>query len=404
MLGVANAQNITVFDFDGVTPIFTNGGGDTFVSGVNPLSDAVNSSANVGKYTKNAQYANSATTANIDSRIYSSYEVSIYSPNTKTGHVQIQLKDSADKQLDWYDQTVTDSTKWIKFTHNLNCTGKVAKVIVNFNYGTAQKGTLADTVYIDNLVFTKSLLATLYSETFSASWSQWGSWTGAPSTKAGSWFGGVNLETNGDANVTLDRWWNAYEHTLKLSQTDSAVTIPNINVAGFDSLKLSFEVTRGGGSALPIVAVKVGAGDWVSVTTLASDAWWGFSGNAQVDLLKDAGGNPINNVSTISLKFSNSPGADIYYDNVKILGKVHSGITTSLTGASKEVFSVYPNPATNYILTPNAQKVSISDLNGRIVSEAFNAEKVDVSSLANGAYIVKVNIDNATKVGKLIKR
>jgi len=38
------------------------------------------------------------------------------------------------------------------------------------------------------------------------------------------------------------------------------------------------------------------------------------------------------------------------------------------------------------------------------VKEVFNTEKVDVSTLAKGAYIVKVNVDGATKVGKLIKQ
>jgi len=50
------------------------------------------------------------------------------------------------------------------------------------------------------------------------------------------------------------------------------------------------------------------------------------------------------------------------------------------------------------------KKVSIVDLNGRIVNETLNAEKVDVSSLANGAYIVKVKTNGITKIGKLIKQ
>jgi hypothetical protein len=94
---------------------------------------------------------------------------------------------------------------------------------------------------------------------------------------------------------------------------------------------------------------------------------------------------------------------DVYYfDEIKL------SATSSLpaTGLSAEIsakFSVYPNPATNYILTQNAQKVTILDLNGRVVKEAINTEKVDIRSLANGAYIVKIKIDNATKIGKFIK-
>jgi hypothetical protein len=324
----------TVFNFDGVTPTFTYAWwGDTFQSIANPLSDAVNSSANVGKYTHNNQWdnGNTATSVDIDPRVYNSYEICVYSPSSTTGKVQVKCMDASNNQLDWYEQTITTAGSWIKLTHNLNFTRKIAKIQLFFNNGSAATGggSVNDIVYFDNLVFKKSASTffTLYSESFWANWSQYGSWSGAPTTKAGQWFGGVDLQTVGDATINLDRWWNAYEHTLKLSQTDADVIIPNINVIGFDSLKLSFEVTRGGATALPVVAVKVGTGDWVSVTTSNTDSNWGFSGNAQVDLLKDAGGNPISNVSTISIRLSASPGADIYYDNVKVLGKLHYQFT-----------------------------------------------------------------------------
>ena len=94
-----------------------------------------------------------------------------------------------------------------------------------------------------------------------------------------------------------------------------------------------------------------------------------------------------------------SPASTVYYDNLVFKKATVAGL--AITG--DQVFSVYPNPATNYILTKNAQKVTILDLNGRLVKEAFNTEKVDVSSLAKGAYIVKAQIENTTKIGKLIK-
>ena len=50
-----------------------------------------------------------------------------------------------------------------------------------------------------------------------------------------------------------------------------------------------------------------------------------------------------------------------------------------------------------------AQDITIADLTGRIDKEAYNTKKNDVSSLAKGAYIVKVKINKTTKIGKLIK-
>jgi len=247
-----------------------------------------------------------------------------------------------------------------------------------------------------------SIPTTVYYENFNTSWTaNWTNdpWSGAPSTVAGKWFGGVDLQTTGDATMNLEQWWGSNGHILKINTTDASVLIPNINVTGFDSLKLSVDIRD---AAQPIIDVMVGNGAWVSVATTAITETWNWA--TQVILLKDAGGNPISNISAISLRFSPLSASNAVYDNVKILGKVHSsGVTTSLSGASKDVFSVYPNPATNYIMTKNAQKVTILDLNGRLVKEALNSEKVDVSSLAKGAYIVKVDVAGSTKVGKLIK-
>lgn len=92
---------------------------------------------------------------------------------------------------------------------------------------------------------------------------------------------------------------------------------------------------------------------------------------------------------------------DVYYfDDIK---QSASLISTGLSAKSNAKFSVYPNPAQNYILTPNAQKVTVLDLNGQIVKESVNVERVDISLLAKGSYIVKIKADNETKVGKLVK-
>lgn len=92
---------------------------------------------------------------------------------------------------------------------------------------------------------------------------------------------------------------------------------------------------------------------------------------------------------------------DVYYfDDIK---QSASLISTGLTAESNAKFSVYPNPAQNYILTPNAQKVTVLDLNGRIVKQSINVERLDISSLAKGSYIVKMQVNNDTKIGKLIK-
>ncbi|MDP4269204.1 MAG: T9SS type A sorting domain-containing protein, partial [Bacteroidota bacterium] len=387
----------------------------TFVPNANPLSDAVNSSANVGKLTHNGGYTNGNSTAvDIDSKVYSSYEVSVYSPNTTKGKVQIQLKDASGNQLDWYEQAVTDSTKWIKYTRNLVCTSKITAVTVFFNNGTNSTGTAKDTVYLDNIVFKKSTFNTLYGESFAASWSPWGSWSGAPSTKAGSWFGKVNLQTTGDANINLDQWWGDHGHVLKITPTDAVVIIPDINVAGFDSLKLSADMSwpwslteqnagyysASDADKSPLIDVRIGAGDWVPAPTSAIGQNWA----TPVILLKDVSGNPISNVNTISIRLSQTPLFTAVYDNVKILGKVHNGVPTSIEAGKPNVLSIYPNPATTYIVIPASAKASIFNLSGEMVKSAENCEKVDVSSLPKGVYLVKMTVGNSTTQSKFVKK
>jgi len=112
-------------------------------------------------------------------------------------------------------------------------------------------------------------------------------------------------------------------------------------------------------------------------------------------------GGALSGVNTINLRMSYKSGTEFWIDDLWLSGR---SVNSSVSAAKSEVFAVYPNPATNYILTPNAQKVTIADLNGRIVKEVVNAAKVDVSSLANGVYIVKVKNGDTTEIGKLIKK
>ncbi|MDD4970356.1 MAG: T9SS type A sorting domain-containing protein [Paludibacter sp.] len=117
----------------------------------------------------------------------------------------------------------------------------------------------------------------------------------------------------------------------------------------------------------------------------------------------DIDGSPLPDyVKKVNFRMSFGAGCNSWVDDMWF-----AGTPTNINGVftpKSEAFNVYPNPTSKYITTPNAQKVSITDLNGRLVKEVFNTEKVDVSTLAKGAYIVKVNVDGSTKVGKLIKQ
>lgn len=77
-------------------------------------------------------------------------------------------------------------------------------------------------------------------------------------------------------------------------------------------------------------------------------------------------------------------------------------VVTSVNNARKAAeVAIYPNPATDYIniVSPEKIDVQIMSIDGRTVSRQSNATKVNVSSLAEGNYILKI----LNKEGAVIK-
>ena len=60
---------------------------------------------------------------------------------------------------------------------------------------------------------------------------------------------------------------------------------------------------------------------------------------------------------------------------------------TDLTEQSKEMLSVYPNPAKDFIRINTQEEAQIYDLNGKTVLKG--SERINVSSLPNGMYFIK---------------
>lgn len=325
MFNVANAQDITVFDFDGTTPVFSSWS-DSFVSVANPVSDGVNGSVNVGKYTHNNMWSEITIdlATPIDSRIYTSFQFKVYSP--AAGRLIVGCKNTTNSvttTLSEYNTVQSVTAGWTTITQNITTLKPITKIFFSFQLGTAPAGDATDVIYLDDLRFIKATVPVLYFENFEADLAWDASSTVTPSTKAGKWNGGVDLETAGDADITLEQSWSSHDRVLRLTPTDVAVIIPNINVAGFDNLKLSLDIHDE--SEKPIIDVKVGNGDWVSVATPSQS--WSWTWKNFVLSLKDATENPISNVSTISLRFSPPAANSLIYDNIKILGNVHCEFT-----------------------------------------------------------------------------
>lgn len=318
------------------------------------------------------------------------------------------IQASVDGGTSWVTlNTVASGSYWNKSTKSIDLPAATSTISLRLNPNAV------NAVIFDNIKITEKP-TTLYSENFEADYVMSNTtYTIVPTSKAGTWIGGKDLVTTGDATIQLrgdGGGWISHGYCLQMNSatgTPSApVTISGIDITGYDNLNLSFEVqwlywttgenvfgTNPDSEKSPGIEIQNGTGAWTALTT-------SVIGNFATQTLTLPA---VDNTLPLNIRISPSMRYSYIINDLLLTGKA-VGPTTNAIQLSDNSFKVYPNPATNYILTKNAQKVTIADLNGRLVKEAFNAEKVDVSSLAKGVYIVKVNVDGATKMGKLIKK
>lgn len=402
MLSAANAQDVIVFDFDGTTPTFDSWS-STFVSVANPVSDGVNASANVGKFTHNAMWSDISidlTTTPIDSRYCTSFQFKVYSPTE--GRLIMGCKNAADTSLSEYNSVQSVTAGWTTITQNIDATQPITKIHFSFKVDTTPIGDATDDIYLDDLIFITKTDATLYSENFAADLAWDADPTVTPSTKIGKWKGEIDLETAGDASITLEQQWAPHDRVLKLTSTDVAVTIPNINVAGFTDLNLSIDFKNDGVAIAPNIEASVDGGAFSPLTTAVDGEWeWG----TQVITLPVA-------TSTISLRINPPASNPVYFDNFKITGTDES-LSTESNQLSDNSIKVYPNPFVNEfkVDVTNSEgllQVSIFDVLGRKVETAKSSSSLLSmgSTLNSGMYVVKVEGANAkdSKSFKIIKK
>ncbi|SIQ02166.1 Por secretion system C-terminal sorting domain-containing protein [Chryseobacterium sp. RU37D] len=99
----------------------------------------------------------------------------------------------------------------------------------------------------------------------------------------------------------------------------------------------------------------------------------------------------------------NSSGA-ILLDDISV---TTATLATAETSASRDM-AIYPNPATDYITVQSKQKIAgaeIFDVSGRKVLLSDKADRINVSSLLKGTYILNVkNADGTSSTHKFIKK
>ena len=85
-------------------------------------------------------------------------------------------------------------------------------------------------------------------------------------------------------------------------------------------------------------------------------------------------------------------------------------LATGINEINENSLSMFPNPVTNELTINNISKnstISIYDLNGRLIINKISKseiEKIDVSNLTNGIYLIKVSDKKAIITSKFVKQ
>lgn len=97
-------------------------------------------------------------------------------------------------------------------------------------------------------------------------------------------------------------------------------------------------------------------------------------------------------------------------NNVLKIVDVSSFLGNSEVSQATSEFKIYPNPTTDFVFVEGMkgkiQKIEIFDYSGRNISSSvkFNDDKIDVTSLNRGIYILQIITESGKYNHKLIKK
>jgi hypothetical protein len=228
----------------------------------------------------------------------------------------------------------------------------------------------------------------------------------------------ANDDCSGATPLTMDSTFcnGTNNNGTNLGATDSGVALADCFNYGENDVWFSFIVPEG----VDTIDLSTDfAGGTLTDTEIA--LYSGACGSlVEIDCDQDSGTTILSNGSSWNSVITNADVnvGEMYF--VRVSGysadevgsfclKVATNTDLATSNFDMANLSVYPNPVQNVLnlsYTRNITSVSVFNLLGQQVSvNVLNATegKVDMSSLAAGAYLVKVTADNETKTIKVIK-
>ena len=277
-----------------------------------------------------------------------------------------------------------------------NATGEYSRIRI-YNWGGGDPSAQPDTSYVDNFIFQEGTVVpaavdpiTSYSENFDDGDSTWASADGASFAEADGY--GTASSTN------ATDWAHVYFNSaapLDLSAGDK----------GF-----SFKI-KGPRASKVFLKLQIGDEYWNNHEYNPAEANYTTPGEWQT-ITVDATGQTSNDKTRIVIFFDTQTAAssdanqDIFQiDDFKF--DVLATLDLADVNAFTNAITVYPNPTNGVINISGVEKVDaikVFSINGQLVKEAVNTNRLDLSSQRSGLYMIEVQHEGATSVNKLIIR
>lgn len=208
---------------------------------------------------------------------------------------------------------------------------------------------------------------------------------------------GLGYGHNGSYGLVGSASWNNSAGALN---PDNWMITPAMAIPATGTYKLTWYVKgQDADYAEEYYSVYVATTNSVDAFTATSPMFSGYSTDEwelkTVDLSSYSG-------QTIYIAFRHHNVSDMFYIDID---DISVSLGSGLENHDMNI-SVYPNPATNNITVSGEgiQEVQVMDINGRTLLTFNHGGQLNIGSLANGMYLVRVVTENGVQMDKIIKK
>ncbi len=240
---------------------------------------------------------------------------------------------------------------------------------------------------------------TIYSENMGAS-------TTTNSIASNPFQNGAPISYSGTADVRTSLPSSGYANAsgganVMVNAANEYFTISGINTQKYVDLALSFGQRKGSNTANNELLVEVSE-DGVTWTGLSYTRPTG-TGTSIWTIVNPTGTIP--STETLSIRFTGINGTEWRIDDVILKGNLNTSLSVADVSGRKAQL-VKNSMVTNELSFATKSDVKIITMNGQVVKTASVNEDttLDVSSLANGVYLVSGSVNGKTVTQKVIKK